>query len=214
MSDLLLLCWLAQVLVLIHEANPESRSIVITIFTPRVLRPPIPTFQNFTIPSDNGDRCWWDHWYGQEDHWWHTCLFVCTLIMPAHFYVFFARDVQYISSEGLMFIQRTVTTHSYSLLMGMCRSSCLIYFCFTNHILEYCHNCVHVWNFFVTFLLLTTYTALCNVRTYGKIYHFPAKLKQLVFFSHSLCSFVVIRLLYNIQVCDCAQEVFPNGSFG
>ena len=72
------------------------------------------------------------------------------------------------ATRGVDVKKRTVTMHSYSVLQGIrfghYMSCCLFSFSYIGHILDsiqICHNWVNVLKFLVTFLLLTTNTALC-----------------------------------------------------
>ena len=74
-----------KVKTLIHEADPQSWPVVITIFARVVcpsVRPSVPTFQNFAkqkLSGENSDRYWRDCGSDRVDHWWHTCLVISRL---------------------------------------------------------------------------------------------------------------------------------------
>ena len=67
---------------MIHEVDPQSRSIVITIFT-RTVPYVCPYFSNSRktkqILSENSDGYWPDCGSGRVDPWWHTCLVLFAL---------------------------------------------------------------------------------------------------------------------------------------
>ena len=60
-----------RMFLLIHEADPQSRQVVITIFA-RVVRPSVPTLQNLTKQSSTScivrDHYWRDCGSGRVDH--------------------------------------------------------------------------------------------------------------------------------------------------
>ena len=62
-------------MLLIHEADPQSRPVVIIVFAHVVhsyvcpsIRPPVPTFQTKQISSESNDRYWRDCGSGRVDH--------------------------------------------------------------------------------------------------------------------------------------------------
>ena len=58
---------------LIHEADPRSRPVVITFFA-GVVRPSVPTIQNLAkrSSSENSDHYWRECGSGRVDHWWQA----------------------------------------------------------------------------------------------------------------------------------------------
>ena len=77
------LSWVGKTL-LIHEANPQSQLVVITIFAciyclyVRPSRLSVPTFENLAkqkSSSENSDNYWRKWGSGRVDHCWHTSFF-------------------------------------------------------------------------------------------------------------------------------------------
>ena len=61
--------------ILIHDADPQSRPVVITIFTlvsvcPHFLK----SHKTKQLSSEKSDHFCRDYGFGRGDHWWHTCL--------------------------------------------------------------------------------------------------------------------------------------------
>ena len=65
----------SRLLLLIHEADPQSRPVVLDdIVFAHVVRPyfrPSPLYQTKQISSENNVRHWRDCGSGRVDHWWH-----------------------------------------------------------------------------------------------------------------------------------------------
>ena len=64
-----------MLLILIHEANPQSRPVVIIVFAHVVrlyVRPSL--FKTKQNSNESNVRYWRDCVSGRVDHWWHTCI--------------------------------------------------------------------------------------------------------------------------------------------